>query len=96
MKHRALQSILETVKQVFDTTPVNVFEKKLTQFAKLIAALEIQNPLIKWSLRLLFHLAAEEAGRSVWEMEFLMQRYRWVVVEKPLEKIVGVGKTLKL
>lgn len=92
IKLRALQSILNTVKQALDTVAHNVLEEKLKQVAKLVAALEIQNPLIKWSLRLLFHIAAEEIGRTVWQIEFLMQKYQWVVVEKPLETLVELVK----
>lgn len=94
-KHLALQSTLNTVKQALDTIAHNVLEEKLKQVAKLVAAIEIQNPLIKWSLRLLFHIAAEEIGRTVWQMEFLMQKYQWAEIEKPLETLVELAKRKK-
>ena len=94
-------SVLLKFKYTINKIPAQVLDAKISKIAKLVVALEMQNPLIKWNIRLFFHLAAEETGRSVWEMEFLMQRYWWrgaaVAVGldgdgKPLEMLAKWGR----
>jgi hypothetical protein len=92
-KHKTLQSILSTVQQALQNTAA--LDDNFDSIAKRIAALETRNPLIKWSLRLLFHTASLETGRTLWSSEFVMQRFQWVKAEKPLEDIVRMMTTVK-
>jgi hypothetical protein len=86
-KQQTLMAVLKTVQRELHSDPV-VLDENFDRIARLLAAIERENPLIKWNLRLLFHSAAVgETGRSVWDVEFRIQRFRWAEVDRPLERL---------
>ncbi len=74
---RLVQSVLPSVKQTLNNVSPGVLEARIRKVARHIVALGEQHPLVKWNIRLLFHLAAEEAGQNVWAMEFLLHKCEW-------------------
>jgi hypothetical protein len=48
------------------------------------------HPLIKWNLRQKLHKAAGRINISVWDVEFLLQRFQWEVMEDPLKQLLDL------
>ena len=78
-KEKALHAILDTVQRACSSPK---FAPKLERIARLIVSIEKTHPLIKWNLRLLFHTAAQRAGRTLWDMEFMLHGLKWDAVEE--------------
>jgi len=69
--------ILKKVKRA--CIPGHVFQSKIETIAKFITCIERENPLIKWSLRWIFHATAQH---TVWDMEFLLQSLQGETMEE--------------
>jgi len=78
-KEKALHAILDTAQRACSSSK---FASKLERIALLIVSIEKTKPLIKWNLRLLFHTAAQRAGRTLWDMEFMLHGLKWDAVEE--------------
>jgi hypothetical protein len=64
-------SLLEKVKRACISVPGHVLQSKIETVAVLIVCIEREHPLIKWSIRSIFHIAARH--HTIWDMEFLLQ-----------------------
>ena len=78
-------SLLKKVKRACISIPGHVLQFKIEKVAKLIVCIEREHPLIKWSIRLIFHTAAQH--HTIGDTEFLLHRLQWERVEGAMEKL---------
>ena len=78
-------SLLKKVKRACACVPGYVIQSEIEKVAKLIICIEREHPLIKWSIRLIFHTAAQH--HTIWDTEFLLHRLQWEKVEGAMEKL---------